>query len=93
MIQFTDEEIDEINDTYIEDVVKNINMNEINQIYSYLLENGIYFARDVILEFLPLCNNAQDFRKRFERLKKKLGNNYVQLLENDYNLLNVIYED
>lgn len=50
-------------------------------IIKYLIENDIYYAKDLFLPSLDLfLLPLYEFVKRFEKLKQKLGQEYVDKL-------------
>lgn len=60
---------------------------ELNTIIKKCEELGIYFAKDLVVDYLDIFTNGYDeFVKKFEDLKNKLGSNYVEILENDSTL-------
>ena len=84
---FNEDEIKNIVDTYDSELTKKIDENNLSKIYKYLLNNGIYFVKDLVVDYLDIFTNGYDeFVKKFEDLKNKLGSNYVEILENDSTL-------
>lgn len=84
---FNEDEIKNIVDTFDSELVKKINVDNLSKIYKYLLNNGIYFVKDLVADYLDMfINDYEDFRVRFEELKNSLGSNYIEILENDSTL-------
>lgn len=84
MNTLSEDEIRNIVDTFDSEIIKGIDVDNLFKIYKYLIDNGIYFARDLIVDYLDIFVLDYDcFVTRFEELKKKLGSNYIEVLEND----------
>lgn len=84
---FNEDEIKNIIDTFDGELVKKIDVDNLSKIYKYLLNNGIYFVKDLVVDYLDMfINDYEDFRVRFEELKNSLGSNYIEILENDSTL-------
>ena len=84
---FNEDEIKNITDTFDSELVKKINVDNLSKIYKYLLNNGIYFAKDLVVDYLDMfINDYEDFKTKFEELKNSLGSNYIEALENDSTL-------
>ena len=84
---FNEDEIKNIINSFDSELVKKINVDNLSKIYKYLLNNGIYFAKDLVVDYLDMfINDYEDFRVRFEKLKNSLGSNYIEVLENDSTL-------
>ena len=85
---FNEEEIKNIVDTFDEEIIKKVDIDNLFKIYKYLIDNGIYFARDLIVDYLDIFTlDYDEFVTRFEKLKSELGSNYVEILENDISKL------
>ena len=75
------------------ETIKKLDLDNVAKIYSYLLKNGIYFAKDIFLGQADLfLMDYKNFEEKFETLKIKLGNNYVELLGEDCSLINFMYQ-
>ena len=62
--------------------------------YNNLQNNGIYYAKDLLISSLDLFLLPVDiFIKQFENLKAKLGSNYIEKLACDEGLIGIMYED
>ncbi len=74
------------------EMLKKIDNNNVNIIMNYLLENGIYYAKDILLNSLDLfLLDSNVFIEKFEILKKKLGENYIEKLGEDISLIELMY--
>lgn len=75
------------------ETIKKLDLDNVAKIYSYLLKNGIYFSKDIFLGQADLfLMDYKNFEEKFETLKIKLGNNYVELLGEDCSLINFMYQ-
>ncbi len=84
---FNEDEIKNIIDTFDSELVKKIDVDNLSKIYKYLINNGIYFAKDLVVDYLDMfINDYEDFKTKFEELKNSLGSNYIEVLENDSTL-------
>lgn len=83
-----------LKENFDDELIKKIDINNVASINKYLLDNGIYYSKDLFLLYLDLFLMSKDeFIKRFEKLKQKLGENYVDKLGEDLSLMDVMYED
>ena len=58
-----------------------------------LERNGIYYAKDLFLLSLDLfLLPYSEFVNKFEKLKQKLGNNYINKLSEDMSLIGIMYD-
>ena len=56
-------------------------------------ENGIYYAKDIFISQVDLfLLDYEIFVEKFEKLKERLGNNYIDLLGEDCFLIDIMYE-
>ncbi len=86
---FDKEDIEQLNETYDEGFLNNIDFNNFTKIYQYLISNGIYFAKDLVLEYLNIfVIDYNEFKNIFEKMKNELGKNYIVKLEDDITILN-----
>lgn len=77
----------------IEDIEK-MNLENISKIGKYLLDNSVYYAKDLLISSLDLFLLPSNiFIEKFERLKQKLGKDYVDKLGEDSSLIEIMYED
>lgn len=91
--------IDEIDIKVLEEnfdyeTIQKIDTINVAKINKYLLDNGVYYAKDLFLSSLDLfLLPLEEFKKKFENLKRKLGKNYVDLLGEDSSLIEIMYEN
>lgn len=82
-----------LKENFCEDFITQIDINNINVIFNYLNENGVYYAKDLLLTSLDLFLLPYEvFKKKFEVLKNKLGENFVEELGEDSSLIELMYE-
>ena len=78
---FSDEEIAKMDDL------------NISKIFRYLQENNVYYAKDLLLSSLDLfLLPVEDFINKFEKLKTRLGTDFVDKLGEDSSLIEIMYE-
>ena len=63
------------------------------KIFRYLQENNVYYAKDLLLSSLDLfLLPVEDFIRQFEKLKNRLGADFVDKLGEDSSLIEIMYE-
>lgn len=83
-----------LTENFSDDLIDKIDRENINKIFEYLNENGVYYAKDLFLTSLDLfLLSYDDFVKQFEKLKNKLGNDFVDKLGEDSSLIEIMYEN
>lgn len=91
--------IDEIDikilkENFDEEMIEQIDATNVAKISKYLLDNDIYYTKDLFLSSLDLFLLPNElFVQKFERLKQKLGEDYVEKLGEDSSLIEIMYED
>jgi len=94
MINFDELDLKILRENYNNDLIEKIDYNNISNIFGYLINNGIYYAKDLFLTSLDLfLLSYDDFVNKFEKLKKTLGNDYVEKLGEDSSLIELMYKD
>ena len=92
-------ELDEIDikvlrENFDDETISEIDSENVSKIMKYLKENGVYYAKDLFISSLDLFLLPSDnFIDQFEKLKTKLGSNYVEELGEDTSLIELMYED
>ena len=82
-----------LKENFDEDLIKQIDSDNVLKILKYLENNGIYFAKDLFLTSLDLFLYPLDvFIRKFERLKEKIGEDYINKLGEDSSLIEIMYE-
>ena len=76
------------------ETIAKMDAENIYKILNYLDINGVYYAKDLLLSSLDLfLLPVNEFIKQFEKLKNKLGSDYVDKLGEDSSLIEIMYED
>lgn len=80
-------------ENFSEDLVSQIDLENLKNIFNYLNENGVYYAKDLLLTSLDLFLLPHEiFIKKFEVLKNKLGENFIDDLGENSSLIEIMYE-
>ena len=91
---FDDIDIKILRENYDDETINSIDKGNASKLLAYLINDGIYYAKDIFISSLELFNLSYDeFVKKFEKLKAKLGDNYIDLLGEDASLIDLMYED
>ena len=91
---FDETDIKVLKENFEEETIKQINEDNLIKIYNYLINDGIYFAKDLFISSLDLFLLPPNiFIEKFEHLKTKLGFNYIDKLASDISLIEIMYED
>lgn len=82
------EEIDEIYDTFNIEAINNLNDENVYNIISYLKNENVDFIEDILVFYLDLFLYDFDvFKERFEKIKLKYGENYIDLIGKNMQIL------
>ena len=82
-----------LKENFDENIISQIDFKNVSNIFKYLIDNGVYYAKDLFLTSLDLfLYSSDDFIKRFEILKKRLGKDYINKLGEDNSLIEIMYE-
>ena len=82
-----------LKENFDENLIKQIDSDNVLKILKYLENNGIYYAKDLFLTSLDLFLYPLDvFIRKFERLKEKIGEDYINKLGEDSSLIEIMYE-
>jgi len=93
-MEFDDLDINILKENFDDETISKIDIENVTKIFRYLNENNIYYAKDLFLSSLDLFLLPLDqFIIQFEKLKKKLGENYAFQLGEDTSLIEIMYED
>lgn len=93
MMTIDEIDINILKENFSEDLIKRIDSKNISIIFNYLNENGVYYAKDLLLTSLDLFLWPNEiFIKKFEALKNKLGKDFVDKLGEDSSLIELMYE-
>ena len=93
-MKFDEIDIKILKENFDEEMIEQINLENVSKILRYLNDNMVYYAKDLLLSSLDLfLLPADQFIKKFENLKNKLGPNFVENLGEDASLIEIMYED
>lgn len=83
-----------LKENFDDEMIKSIDTLNVAKISKYLEECGIYYFKDLFLSSLDLfLLPYEEFVKKFEKLKEKLGHNYIDKLGEDLSLIEIMYGD
>ena len=83
-----------LRENFDDEIISQLKEENVSKIYNYLINNGIYYAKDIFISQVDLFLIEYDtFVEKFEKLKNKLGDNYVDVLGEDCSLIDIMYED
>ena len=86
-------DIQVLKENFDEDLISQIDAENVAEITNYLLNNGVYYAKDLFLSSFDLfLLDKEEFIKKFEKLKQRLGDNFVDKLAEDSSLIEIMYE-
>lgn len=87
-------DINILKDNFDDEVISQLDKQNVDKIYNYLISLGVYYAKDIFVSQADLFLMDYDlFVQKFQRLKNKLGENYIELLGEDCSLIDEMYED
>ena len=82
-----------LRENYDESLINQIDADNVIKIFKYLKNNGVYYAKDLLLNSLDLfLYPCEEFIKKFEHLKSTLGKEFVDKLGEDVSLIEIMYE-
>ena len=91
---FDDIDIKILKENFDDDTIKKVDTENLVKILQYLNDNGVYYYKDIVLEYLDLFLNPYEmFTEKFEELKSRLGSDFVERIANDKSLIEIMYED
>ena len=93
MLELDDMDIKNIEEMYDNDIVHRLDMDNVNRIYKYLIDKGIYYAKDVFIEYLELfLLDSEVFISKFDRIINDIGDNYIDVIGENSSILDNMYE-
>ena len=93
-MKFDEIDIKVLKENFDDELINKVNVDNVSNIFKYLNDNGVYYAKDLFLSSLDLFLLPKDeYIKKFEHLKEKLGNDFVDKLGEDCSLIEIMYED
>ena len=82
-----------LRENYDYNLIKQVELENIEKIFAYLNSNGVYYAKDLFLNSLDLfLLPYESFIEKFEHLKKILGNEFLDKLGEDSSLIEIMYQ-
>lgn len=92
-MNFDELDIKILRENFDEETISKINIDNVSKILKYLNDNMVYYAKDLLLSSLDLfLLPVDEFIKKFEKLKVKLGTNFVEKLGEDTSLIEIMYD-
>jgi len=93
-MNFDEIDIKLLKENFDDEMISEIDVDNIIKICDYLDNNGVYYAKDLFLISLDLfLLPSNEFINKFERLKNKLGEDYIDKLGEDISLIEIMYEN
>ena len=93
MMLIDDIDIIILRENYDESLINQIDADNVIKIFKYLKNNGVYYAKDLLLNSLDLfLYPCEEFIKKFEHFKSALGKEFVDKLGEDVSLIEIMYE-
>lgn len=88
------EDVDDIIDTFEEEVLLALDDNNVQKIWDYLQKQNIDFVEDIVIQYADLfVLPFEEFVERFERLKDKYFANFVMYLAFHMDILEEMCEN
>lgn len=88
-----------LNDTYLELIYSNYDLNYVNgidkenfdEVYNYLKNNNFYFIDDIVLNYLELFTIGKKYIElAINDVKKIIGNDYINKIGHDMKVIDYI---
>lgn len=93
-MNFDEFDIKILKENFDDETIKQINIENVSKIFEYLNKNGVYYYKDLFLSSLNLfLLPCDEFIAKFEKLKVKLGTNFVDELGEDSSMIELMYMD
>ena len=92
-LEFLDEtDIEDIKEMYDDYMIEQVDIENVNTIYDYLIKQGISYVKDIFISNMELfLLNSNEFIEKFERIKEEIGEDYANEIEEDFSLLEKMY--
>lgn len=91
-MMFDDVDIKVLKENFDDEMISQIEEENVAKIYSYLIKEGIYYAKDLFISSLDLfLLPSEVFIQKFEKLKNELGSDYINKLGEDSSLIEIMY--
>ena len=74
-------------------IINQLDSNNIAKIYNYLIKEDVYYTKDIFISQADLFLLDYDqFVEKFEKLKDKVGKDYIDKLGDDCSIIDIMYE-
>ena len=93
-MNFDEYDIKILKENFDDEMISQLDIDNLARILNYLNNNGVYYSKDLLLDSLDLFLLPFDnFVIKFEKLKNKLGSNFIEKLGDDASLIEIMYEN
>ena len=93
-MQLDNIDIKVLKENFDDEIISQLDNRNVNKIYNYLINLGVYYAKDIFISQADLFLMDYDlFVEKFEKLKQKLGEDYIDMLGEDCSLIDIMYEN
>lgn len=93
-MNFDEIDLKMLKENFDDEMINKINIENVSKIFKYLRDNNVYYMKDLFISSFDLfLLSEEDFVKKFEKLKSKLGANFVEELGEDSSLIELMYRD
>ena len=93
-MQLDNIDIKVLKENFDDEIISQLDNRNVNKIYNYLINLGVYYAKDIFISQADLFLLDYDlFVEKFEKLKQKLGDDYIDMLGEDCSLIDIMYEN
>ena len=93
-MEFDEIDLKMLRENFADDEIFRLDSNNVASIIKYLEDNNVYYIKDLLINSLDLFFLSPDeFITRFEKLKARLGEDFVDKLGEDASLIEIMYED
>lgn len=83
-----------LKENFDNEIIEQLDSQNVSKIYNYLINQGVYYAKDIFVSQVDLfLLDYETFVEKFEKLKHKLGEKYIDMLGEDSSLIDIMYED
>lgn len=86
--------MNEILEKYSNSIVENFNEENFNRIITFLTNEGCNYIEDLLEDYLDIfIIDYDEFVRKYNILNKKYNNRYLELISEDMDLLEELFED
>lgn len=93
LMKWLDEmDLEEIKQTYDEEMFIKIKEENLLQIMQFLLDEKVFYTKDILIHYLDLfLLEPIEFQTKFKKIKTDYGENYIDIIGNDLSILEKMY--